>query len=184
MPLWPSTLAGWWLTMRGSHSESCVTYWSGGLLKLHDKLKIYCYYQSFYDHETWQDSNLRDILFKWSWKISWQTKVVVSFCPMATKLGRMVTYLEGLLPIKSHDTLTSWILRDHNIFTITVPIATNRGRILTYLEGLAPRKLLDPLVTWSCNITWQTKTIISTTSMSMATKLNRMLTQLDGLLPI
>ena len=25
--------------------------------------------------------------------------------PMATKLGRMITYLDGLLPIKSHDPL-------------------------------------------------------------------------------
>ena len=27
---------------------------------------------------------------------------------MATKLGRMVTYLDGLLPIKSHDPLITW----------------------------------------------------------------------------
>ena len=28
--------------------------------------------------------------------------------PMATKLGRMLTYLVGLLPIKSHDPLITW----------------------------------------------------------------------------
>ena len=28
--------------------------------------------------------------------------------PLATKLGRMVTYLDGLLPIKSHDPMIRW----------------------------------------------------------------------------
>ena len=28
--------------------------------------------------------------------------------PMVTKLGRMVTYIDGLLPIKPHDPLITW----------------------------------------------------------------------------
>ena len=52
---------------------------------------------------------------------------------MATKIGRMVTYLDGLLPINSHDHL---IMRSgkahminycHYIFNTTVPMATIFG---------------------------------------------------------
>ena len=28
--------------------------------------------------------------------------------PMATKFDRIITYLDGLLPIKSHDPLITW----------------------------------------------------------------------------
>ena len=31
--------------------------------------------------------------------------------PIATKLGRMATYLYGLLPIKSHDPLITWFCK-------------------------------------------------------------------------
>ena len=34
---------------------------------------------------------------------------------MATKLGRMVTYLNGLLPIKSRDHLIMWSGKAHMI---------------------------------------------------------------------
>ena len=35
------------------------------------------------------------------------------------------------------------------------------GRMITYLHGLLLTKSYFPLITWSCQITWQTKTIIS-----------------------
>ena len=37
-------------------------------------------------------------------------KQIISFirAPLATKLGRMVTYIDGLLPIKSHELLIKW----------------------------------------------------------------------------
>ena len=41
---------------------------------------------------------------------------------MATRLGRMVIYLDGLLPIKSHGLLITWSCR--YIFNNTVSIAT------------------------------------------------------------
>ena len=47
---------------------------------------------------------------------------------MATKLGRMVTYYDGLLPIKSHDHMTN---SNNYIYTTTVPMATKLGRIVT-----------------------------------------------------
>ena len=43
-----------------------------------------------------------DSLITWSYDITWTTKNTSTIrVPMATKLGRMVTYLDGLLPIKS-----------------------------------------------------------------------------------
>ena len=60
-------------------------------------------------------------------------------------------------------------------------MAAKLGRILTYLERF-PSMLPNPLVMCSCKITWQTITIISPITVSMATMLGRMLTYLE-LLP-
>ena len=49
---------------------------------------------------------------------------------MAPKLSRMLTYLNGLLPIKSHYFLITWYCKT----TITVPLATKLGRMVTYLN--------------------------------------------------
>ena len=64
-------------------------------------------------HDTWK-------IVPWSWKITWQKNHYISpsKIPMATKLVRLVAYLEGLLPIKSNDTLITWscdITRQTNI---------------------------------------------------------------------
>ena len=40
-------------------------------------------------------------------------------------------------------------------------MVTKLGKMMTYTKGLLPIKLLDPLLMWSCEITQQTKTIIS-----------------------
>ena len=103
-------------------------------------------------------------------KIRWQTKnISTTTGPMATILGWMITYLDGLLLIKflnfgllNRNGLPRYV-RNYNycISTTTVPIATKLGRMVTYLEGLRPKSLRDPLVTWFCKITWQTWTIIS-----------------------
>ena len=52
----------------------------------------------------------QDPLITWSWNIMWQAKTIIFTItvPMATKLGRMVTYLNGLLTIKSHYALVTW----------------------------------------------------------------------------
>ena len=55
---WPPNLAGWWLTMRGSHPLNHATPWSRGLPKSRDKQKsLYLYHQSAYGHQTWQDGS-------------------------------------------------------------------------------------------------------------------------------
>ena len=56
---------------------------------------------------------------------------------MVCKLGRMVTFLEGLLPIKLP----------------TVAMATRLGKVVAYLEGILPIKRHDPMTTCSYKIT-------------------------------
>ena len=50
-----------------------------------------------------------DPLIMWSCEITWQTKnISTTRVPMATKLGRTVTNLERLPPIKLFDPLVTW----------------------------------------------------------------------------
>ena len=111
---------------------------------------------------------------------------------MATKLGRVVNYHEGLPLMELLNPLFAWPCKitwqTKNIYTPRVLMVTKLGRVVTYHEGLPPMKLLDPLITWYCKITWQTKTIMSanifTTTVPAATKLGRLMTYLKGLLSI
>ena len=71
--------------------------------------------------------------------------------PMAKKLGRIVTYLKGLLAIKSFNTLITFLARSRDkknyyIPTTRVPMGTKLGRMITYLTGLLPIKSNDPLI--------------------------------------
>ena len=84
-------------------------------------------YYSGYGHQTWQNDNL-----PWSH---------VSFWPCGFA--------------RSRDKLRLLYLHYHSA------IATKLGVLITYLDGLLPIKSLDPLIVWSCQITWQTKSIIS-----------------------
>ena len=50
-------------------------------------------------------------------------------------------------------------------------MATKRGRFGTYNEELLLIKFHDLSIKWSCEVTWQTKTIISPLPLPMNTKL-------------
>ena len=84
---------------------------------------------------------------------------------MFTKLGRMVIYLDGLVPITTHDCLITWSCKitwqtKTIISPSTVPMVTKLGRMVVYLGGLLTIiKSYNDLITWSCKVTWQTKTI-------------------------
>ena len=81
-----------------------------GLFKSPDKLETFCrYYHNAYSHQIWQVVDLwwgfptdKVTFITWSRKITW--KIV----PMATKLGRMVTYVEQLSPINFLNPLVMW----------------------------------------------------------------------------
>ena len=62
---------------------------------------------------------------------------------MTTNLGKVVTYHEALVPIKSHDTQTTWswkIMRQTKAIISPLPptmhITTILGRLMTYLEAV------------------------------------------------
>ena len=71
--------------------------------------------------------------------------------PTAIKLGRMVTYLKGILALpRSRDKKT---IIDNYIYLTSVLIAIKRHTIKFYFDGLLPIHSIDPLITWSCKIT-------------------------------
>ena len=51
--------------------------------------------------------------------------------------------------------------KNHYISTTRVSVATKPGRMATFLDGLLSIKSHVFLIKWSCEITWQTKTIVS-----------------------
>ena len=61
---------------------------------------------------------------------------------MATKFGRLVTYLDGLLAINSHNTLIALLARSREkpkafyISTTTALMATKLDKLVTYRYGL------------------------------------------------
>ena len=85
---------------------------------------------------------------------------------MATKLGRMVTYLEGLTTIKSHNILITWSCKamwQTKIIISLLPkcLWPQTCQDGIYLDGLLIIKSCKTLIMWSCQVTWQTKIIIS-----------------------
>ena len=116
------------------HHQKVVTYHERfSSIKSHDPLitwfskvtwqkkLIYLYYQSAYGHQTWQDGNLtwRAPTHKVKQRLDHMVLQVhvtskshytsTTRVLMATKLGSMITYLDGLLSIKSHDPVISWL---------------------------------------------------------------------------
>ena len=65
---------------------------------------------------------------------------------MATTLGRMVTYLEGLLTIKLHNALITWSCKATLSHCKATYISTTRVPMTTW--------------SWFWKVTWQTKIII------------------------
>ena len=57
--------------------------------------------------------------------------------PMATKLGRMVAHLDGLLLMKSHDRVLK---------------ATKLDRMVIYFERFLTLKSFYVFITWSCKV--------------------------------
>ena len=98
-----------------------MTLWSRGILRSHDKLKALCLHShSAYGHQTWEYVELPwgaplhkvtepfDLMVFQGHPTNENRYIATATVPMATKLGRMVTYLDGLLPMKSHDPLITW----------------------------------------------------------------------------
>ena len=135
---------------------------------------LYLHYHNVYGHQTWQGGDLPwgALTHKATWPLgnnvvlqnhvmNWKQNISTARVPMATKLGRMVTYLGGIVSIKSRVSQVTWSCgimwltnENYYISTTTMPRVTKFGRMVTYLALLSPVKPHDPLVTWSCKITW------------------------------
>ena len=95
-----------------SKSYDLLIMWS------HDKCKnLYLHFRNIYSHQTWQSSNLRsgDPIFKVMWTfeyvVIWEMKKTCIYTytiPMATKLGRVVSYIGGIPSTTSRNLLISW----------------------------------------------------------------------------
>ena len=111
--------------------------------------------------------------------------------PVATERGRKATYLEGLLPIKSHDLWSRGLFKGSlekvkalylqyhkSSFHQTCPSGGLQWEAPTYKVTwpFYYAVLRDNMTNW--------KPYISTTTMPMATKLHRKVKYLQGLLPI
>ena len=71
--------------------------------------------------------------------------MTITIVPMTTKLGKLVTNLEGLLTIKLFSALISHVTNKINyIFPAGVPMATKLGRMKTYLDAILSIKSLAP----------------------------------------
>ena len=78
--------------------------------RLRDKLKTYLHYQISYGHQIWQNVNLPSApSYKITWSFdhvvlrdyvtNWNRYISTTAVPMATKLGTIVTYLNGSMPV-------------------------------------------------------------------------------------
>ena len=119
----------------------------------------------------------------WFSEITWQTRAIISPLPqLATKFGRMVTYLEGLLTVSYLTFWSSGLVKSrdkktHYTSTTRLPMATKPGRIIIFLDEFIPVKSHDSLIMWHCYITWQNENhCMSNTTVPMETKLGRAVT--------
>ena len=109
------------------------------------------YYESGYGHQTWQSDNLP--CWAVAYNVTW-----------TTKLGRMLTNLEGLLPILLYPLVTwSCEIREKLkslYFYYHCAYCHQTCRMVTNIQGFLAI-LLNPLVTWTWEFAWETKNIYS-----------------------
>ena len=142
---WQDGNLPWWAS---AYKVAC------GLARSRDKLKpLHLHYHSAYGHQTWQEGKLADGLLpikphgpsrgpvRSRDKLKPLYLRYHSFYFMATKLGRMVTYLDCLPQLKSH-----------------YPLIIPSCKIMWQ-----PKNITSPLpqCLWLPLITWQIKTITS-----------------------
>ena len=68
---------------------------------------------------------------------------------MATKTGKMVSYLDWLSRIKLLNPLITW-----SWSTFTLSMVTKFAIVVTYFKKLWPINLHDSSMRWSCEVTW------------------------------
>ena len=151
-------------------SHDSFIWWSWEVM-WQTKTVMSLHYHSAYGHQIRQYGNLPwwtpankvtwpfDYMVLWDHVTKYKHYISSTAPPMATKLGRMMTYLDWLLPIKSHDHMITWSCKitwqtKVIIYPLTpIFMGINFGRVGIYNEELASIKSLDPLIAWSCKVT-------------------------------
>ena len=64
-----------------------------------------------------------------------------------------------------------------------MPVATIRDRVGIYNEELPSTNSLKPLITWFCKVTLNIRSLISTATRPMVTKLGKLVTYYEKLPP-
>ena len=109
------------LSSHVSHWQNHVTIWCRGRFRSPGKLKLlYLHYRNTYDNLTWQNGDLPwgaptykvawpfDHMFLQDDETNWNHCISNVTVPIDTRLGRMVIYLEGLIPIELPHTFVTW----------------------------------------------------------------------------
>ena len=98
-----------------------------------------------YGHQIWQGGHIQwgapndKVTWPFDHVVLWdhvtnQKHFSTTTVPKATKLGKMINYLDGLLHIKSDDPLIAWSFKI--MWQIETTLATKLGRMMTRLGGL------------------------------------------------
>ena len=82
------------------------------------------------------------------------------------KLGRVVIYHDELLPIKTHDILSTWACKitwktKNSIFLLPQYLWPKNSRLMTSNAELPLIKLHHPSIMRFCEVTWQIKYFLS-----------------------
>ena len=149
-----------------------LTCWQHHHDQIRWHIQKHLHYQSAFGQQTWQGDHLiwwllpiksYDTLIMWSSEIMWHIKTILSpiLLSMVTKLGRMVSNLEGVLSMLL-DLLVKWSMeitwQTKTVYTATMHITTKCARGMTYYKGVPPINLHDDIM-WLREIMWQTKNI-------------------------
>ena len=149
--------------------------WLRGLAKSRDKQKsLYFFCHSAFGHQIGRmvtyferllTINSFSILITCSCKITWQKKIIIDPQPECLWLQTW-----------QNDNLPWWV----PTYKDTSPFY----HVVLQDQTCLIIKLYKTLTTWSCKVAWKNILYISITRVLMAIKLGRMMTSLDGLLPI
>ena len=140
-------------------------------------ITFYLHCHSGYGHKILQGGNLpswaptHKIIWPFDHVVLWDhtTKkshfISTTTVPMATKLSRVVSYLQALQTIKLYHAFITWSCKatwQSKTIIIQLPQCLchqfwKDGKLSWWTPT---RKSNDPLIRWSCEITWQTKTVI------------------------
>ena len=157
------------------------------------------HYHNVFGNQTWQGDDLPSM--GRTHKVIWHFNDVVfsdhvsnwnryTSCPtmhMSTTFGRILSFLEGILPIKSYYPSIAWSSCMTHYFHY-ISISTEQSMVTRYDKEITTHckeiqlvKLHGTLIWWSCEITRKMKNVKSPLIRPMDTKLGKIMTYYERL---